>query len=191
MCPSHPASFTVPPDARDVSVPLNVLLRRVLIPTLGLLLVPALVFAQAWGLDRLLDAVVNWESFLLTLLGFVLLMVAHELVHAVGWAFFGRLPLRAIRFGVDRKTLSPYAHVPLPMPARAYRIGAALPLFITGVVPWLLALLTGSGVLAALGALLISGAAGDLFVLWIIRDVPANARVIDHPTNAGCFVLPD
>lgn len=191
MRPSPAESFTVPPGARDVSIPLDALLRRALIPTLALLLAPLVVFALLWRADLLLDAVTSLGSFVLVLLGFVLLVVAHELVHAAGWAVFGRLPLSAIRFGVDGKTLSPYARALLPMPASAYRVGAALPLLLTGVVPWLLALLTGSGPLAVVSALLISGAVGDLLVLWVIRDVPAQARVIDHPANAGCFVLPD
>ncbi|MGQ9888531.1 MAG: DUF3267 domain-containing protein [Aggregatilineales bacterium] len=191
MRPSPAEPFTPPPGARDVSIPLDVVLRRALLPALSLLLIPLAVFAWLWGVDLLLNALTSLESLALALLGFALLIVAHELVHAIGWVVFGRLPLSAIRFGVDRKTLSPYACALLPMPAGAYRVGAALPLLVTGVVPWLLALLTGSGALAVVSALLISGAVGDLLVLSVIRSVPAQARVIDHPSNAGCLVLPD
>ncbi len=185
-----PAAFVPPPGARDVSLPLNEVLRLALAPALLLLALPLLIFALRWGGAPLWDGVAGLAGLARGLAGFALLTAAHELVHAAGWVVFGGLPLRAIRFGLDAKTLSPYTRALLPMPARAYRIGAALPLLFTGVLPWLAALHTGSGLLALLGALLISGAVGDLLVLWVIRALPAQARVLDHPTGAGCYVLP-
>lgn len=183
--------FSAPPGARDVSIPLDKVLRLALIPALALFALPLLVYSLRWGSGPLLDSVAGLDGLALALVGFALLIVAHELVHAAGWIVFRRLSPRAIRFGLDVKTLSPYARALVPMRARAYRIGAALPLLVTGIVPWLWALHTGNALLAVLAALLISGAVGDLLVLWAIRAVPAHARVIDHPSNAGCYVLPD
>lgn len=189
--PTRAEPPAVPPGARDVSIPLDAVLRLALLPALLLLALPLLLFALRWGGGPLWDSAAGLGGLARTLGGFTLLIVAHELVHTAGWVVCGRLPLRAIRFGLDAKTLSPYARALVPMRARAYRIGAALPLLLTGVLPWLVALARGDGLLALLGALLISGAVGDLLVLWAIRAVPADARVLDHPTSAGCYVLPD
>lgn len=166
-------------------------MRYALVPALALFVGPLAVYALIWGIGPLLDVLVTVEALLLTLAGFVALIIAHEVVHAVGWMIAGRLPPRSIRFGIDRKTLSPYARAMTPLRARAYRIGAALPLLVTGIAPWLLALFTADARLAMIAALLISGAVGDLYVLWAIREVPGQARVLDHPSSAGCYVLPD
>ncbi len=93
-----------------------------------------------------------------------------------------------ISFGVDRASLTPYTHIAAPMTARAYRIGAMTPGLLTGALPTLAAWVSGSGALSLIGALMSVGAVGDLIVLWVIRRVPGDTLVMDHPTNAGCWV---
>jgi hypothetical protein len=63
-----------------------------------------------------------------------------------------------------------------------------MPGLLTGVIPSLIALITGNGLLMLFGAAMFAGAVGDAIVLWIIRDVPANAEVLDHPDAVGCYV---
>ena len=75
------------------------------------------------------------------------------------------------------------------MTAQAYRIGAITPGILLGCVPIVISTVLGDGFLAILGALLTAGAVGDVFVLWLLRDVPPSTKVIDHPTRAGCIVL--
>lgn len=129
------------------------------------------------------------SAYLLGVAAVVLLLIGHELAHALGWVMFGGVPLRKIRFGFDRKTGNPYAHAQVPMRAWGYRIGAGLPLVITGLLPVLIGILANIPWLTVAGAVLTSGASGDLIVLWIIRALPADALVLDHPKNAGCYVV--
>ncbi|MBE0690578.1 MAG: DUF3267 domain-containing protein [Anaerolineae bacterium] len=116
-------------------------------------------------------------------------IVLHEGIHALGWKFFGNLRWRDLRFGVDRKTLSPYCHARVPMSARAYRIGALLPGILTGLLPTVAGIVLEHAFLTAIGAVLLSAAIGDLIVLWVLRTIPPDAHVLDHPSNAGCYVL--
>lgn len=176
---------------RDVSVPIDQIAQQAIVPALALLVAPLLVYWVLWGLGGFLPAIFSPPGLLLIVGGFFALVIAHEVVHAVGWMVFGGVPPAEIRFGLDRATLSPYAHARTAMPATGYRIGAALPLLLTGILPWLAALLLGSPPLAALSAVLISAAIGDLYVLWVIREVPGGAQVLDHPAQAGCYVLLD
>lgn len=176
---------------RDVSIPIDEIARHALIPALLLLVLPVLIYLLLWGFDGFFSSVFSLPGLLAGVAGFFVLVIAHEVVHAAGWVVFGGVNPANIRFGLDRASLSPYAHARTAMPATGYRIGAALPLFLTGVAPWLAALLLGSPVLAVLGGILISSAIGDLYVLWIIREVPGSARVLDHPSQAGCYVLLD
>jgi hypothetical protein len=117
----------------------------------------------------------------------ILGIVAHELLHGLGWAAAGRLPLSAIRFGMNWKAVSPHAQCTVPLPAAAYRLGAAAPGFLLGLVPAVAGSLSGQGSLAAFGWLMTLGAGGDMVVLWLIRSLPGSVLVQDHPTRAGCI----
>jgi len=112
-------------------------------------------------------------------------LLAHELLHAAGFLLAG-VPASEIRFGIERRTLSPYAHTPAQMPARGYRLALMAPGVILGVLPAAAGLITGSNLLAALGMFQLIGATGDMYVLWLMRKLPADALVCDHPTLLGC-----
>lgn len=169
---------------RDVSVPLEQLVNPAIGVSLLLLALPLIPHALLWGVSG-----GDLGAFALGTLATALLIVAHEAVHALGWIVFGGVPPAAMRFGVHWGTLSPYAHASAPMPARGYRIGAVLPLFVTGLLPALLGTVTNTGWLTLAGAILTMGAAGDVLVLRIIRALPGTTRVLDHPQNAGCYVV--
>ena len=152
---------------------------------MGLLLmvVPLVPFVFLYGMPALWG---NINVFGL-ILGFIVLIVGHELVHAIGWKFTSGLPWRRFSFGVLWRVLAPYCHAKDPMALTPYRIGAVLPLFVTGILPWLVGLIQADATLTIVGALLISGAIGDIYVLWVLRDLSTRALVQDHPSRAGCI----
>ncbi len=147
----------------------------------------AVPFALLWGWPALFAGA---RAAFGNLLIFVAVLGAgifvHEGLHALGWLLAGRVARRDIAFGL--KSLTPYAHCKVPMRARAYRIGGALPGVALGVLPALIGIFTGAGWLAAWGALFAMTAAGDWMILWLLRRTPADALVSDHPTMAGCEV---
>lgn len=114
-------------------------------------------------------------------------VVAHEGLHALGWIAAGVRP-SDIRFGVFWKMMTPYAHSRAPMPARAYRLGCALPGVAIGLVPAAAGIAAGSLPVAAFGAFFLAGAGGDFLVLWMIRHVEAETLVKDHSDAVGCLV---
>lgn len=132
-----------------------------------------LAFHEFMNLQRLLPAVV---------VGTIL----HEGLHGAGWAFFGRLPFGTMRYGFSVRTLTPFAHCPVPLPASAYRTGTALPAIALGLFPAVAAIVTGSGFMIIFAAFFLGAASGDLLCLWIMREVPPEVPVRDHPTRAGC-----
>jgi hypothetical protein len=121
----------------------------------------------------------------------VLGIVVHELIHGVAWAATARRPLSIIRFGVNWKAMAPHAQCTVPIPAAAYRLGAAAPGLVLGVIPAVAGALTGFGAVAVFGWLMLLGAGGDLVVLWLIRSLPGQVPVQDHPTRAGCVIAGD
>lgn len=116
-------------------------------------------------------------------------VVLHEGIHGLTWMLAGRLKPSDIKYGVLWSALTPYAHPKVPISARAYRIGAAMPGILLGVVPALAGIATGSAFVSGWGAIFLSVASGDLLILLTIRSVPAEALVCDHPTRFGCEVL--
>lgn len=114
---------------------------------------------------------------------------AHELIHGLSWAIVGKKPYSSIKFGFMWKTLTPYAHVKEPLEVNAYRLGAFMPGLFLGILPFIIAMLTGSGDLMWFSLLHTSAASGDWLILWVTRSVKPGSLVEDHPTNAGCYVL--
>ena len=116
-------------------------------------------------------------------------VVLHELIHGIAWAYFGNMPRTAIRFGFKLSALTPYAHCREPLPASVYRIGAAAPAVLLGLLPVFAATVTGAGVILLPGLLFLAASAGDFLILWILRGVRPQQRVQDHPDRAGCLVF--
>ena len=115
-------------------------------------------------------------------------VLAHEALHALAWKLAAGLPWREMKLGFQWKTLTPYAHARVPMAARAYRIGAATPGVVLGLLPVAVALATADGAWLLFGLLFTFAAGGDALILWLLRGVAPGRLVEDHPTRAGCYV---
>lgn len=119
---------------------------------------------------------------------FLVAIVVHEGLHAVGFLLAGA-PRRALHFGMDRKTLSPYAGCRIAVRVSAYRLAVLLPGLVLGVLPWVYGMAAGVGWAAVWGALMILTAGGDAIILWIVRDLDGGTLVLDHPSRAGCQIV--
>ena len=64
-----------------------------------------------------------------------------------------------------------------------------MPGLVLGILPATAGLLLGSGGLLVFGIVFTAAAGGDFLILWMIRNVPSNSLVEDHPTRAGCYVF--
>jgi hypothetical protein len=144
--------------------------------------VPYVVLWPSASLQAALDDLLS--PFLLIL---AFSVVAHELLHGVGAVLVGGVPWREIAFGI--KGLMVYAHCKTPMAASAYRVTLALPGVLLGFVPGALGLVWGNAWLIVYGVLMSIAALGDAIVVWLIRSVPNDACVQDHPSAPGCQVL--
>lgn len=144
-------------------------------------------FVWRWGWGPFADA--GGEVPMLFMVGALVVgIVAHEVLHAVAWKLAAGIPWADMKLGFQWKTFTPYAHARVPMPARAYRIGAATPGVVLGLVPCAVALLTGDGAWMLFGLLFTLAAGGDALILWLLRGVAPGRLVEDHPTRAGCYV---
>jgi hypothetical protein len=116
-------------------------------------------------------------------------IVVHELIHGIAWTLASGNGWDKIKFGFQLKTLTPYAHSTVPMKQRAYQIGAAMPLIVLGILPYLFALVAKNPMVLGFGVFFTYAAAGDIMILWITRHVDKNQLVQDHPTDAGIVLV--
>ena len=125
-------------------------------------------------------------------LGLVLVVagiVVHELIHGATWACFAKRGWKSISFGVIWKMLTPYCHCDEPMHIPAYMIGAMMPCFVLGVLPAIVALIVGSLPMLAWGVFFIASAAGDIWMTWLLTKEDSKRLVLDHPSEAGFYVM--
>ena len=179
----------LPEGRRDVSLSMermNLLAIPAALLPLLVTLVPFFILRGGAALLAGGRELMAWYVLIPGLLGGI---VVHEVIHGLSWAFFGRKPLRSVRYGVSWKTLTPFAHCTEPMTARAYRRGAVMPGIILGAVPAAIGLATGSGAWMLYGMIFLVAAVGDFIVLWLLRGVPGDVLVEDHPSRAGCYVF--
>ncbi|GAB4461367.1 MAG: DUF3267 domain-containing protein [Anaerolineales bacterium] len=148
------------------------------------------MYIYRWGADQFAAGFNElFANFFIFMAVFFLGIVVHELIHGFTWMLFGKLPFNAIKFGFQARTLTPYAHCKIPLKVNPYRIGAAMPCILLGLLPAIAGILNGNGVLLAFGILFTTAAGGDLLILWLIRKVSSDKLVEDHPTNAGCYII--
>jgi hypothetical protein len=124
-------------------------------------------------------------GILIFLAAYLVLIVAHELLHALGYKLFGRAKTK---FGVNLKALMPYAAAQSPMSITAYRWSVVLPTLV--LVPPLIfiGLDAGSFGFYVMGVLLLVSGFGDGWIMWALRKYGSNVTVMDHPSKAGCIV---
>ena len=144
-------------------------------------------FGPFWLIWRDLGGA-DWNLFVFALL-FLAGAVVHELLHGITWMMTGGASHETVKFGFQAKTLTPYAHCTEPLGVGAYRLGAAVPGIVLGIVPAIVAIAIGHAGLLVFGFLFTLAAGGDALILWVLRDVPEGAMVEDHPERAGCYVI--
>lgn len=148
------------------------------------------VYAAAWGWASLDEGLAAWFDAWIAMIGALVGgALVHEMLHALAWRAAG-VPRGHVRLGFSWRALTPYAHADVPMPARTYRIGAVTPGVVLGLVPLALATLRDGPLVFWFGLLFTVAAGGDALILWLLRGVPPEALVQDHPSRAGCLVLP-
>jgi hypothetical protein len=169
-------------DDRSIS-----LLKANLIATAGLipvLLIGVGLFTLLWG-----PGSYTFDMSWIALGVFIVGVVAHELLHGVGWQLAMDDADVDVSYGFKWQALTPYAHLTGPVHLRVYRVGTWLPGVVLGLVPLVLGLALGSSDLLTFGMTFTWSAAGDFMVLWTLRDLPPDVRVEDHPDRAGARVL--
>ncbi len=158
------------------------------VASISTLLICSLLF---WEMARHFPNYAPFQAvdILLFLIGLPLLIAFHEGVHALAWMLYGKLPLKAFKFGIIWRGFMPYCHCKEPITVRVYRLGALMPLIIT--VPIFIGVLFfhPAGWTALLTAFSLSGCLGDVWLFQKLNPMKRDDLVLDCPDEAGCDVI--
>jgi hypothetical protein len=129
------------------------------------------------------------QSYLYLIMFIIVSVPIHELIHAIGFRFFGNIPWAKIKFGFVVKLLAPYAHPAVPINITAYTWAGALPGLILGVLPLITGLIIRSMLLSFLGMTAMAMAGGDVLTLWKLRDAPKDSYILENQEQDGFTIM--
>ncbi len=129
-----------------------------------------------------------WSVWVTGLLLLIIGILVHEGIHGLTAVYYGKISWQETRFGVQWKSLTPYFHSTVPMAVEKYRIVVIMPLLVLGLIPYLGAMLLGNTWLLAFGITFTISAFGDLLILWMMRKIPPQLSVQDHPSKVGLLI---
>ena len=156
------------------------------------LVLTASAFLLLWFLKIVIERDFSFSLSLWTvvffIIGYILLIILHELFHLLGFRVFGDVPWKKMIVGVNLKMGIAYATTDQLMTNRAIRKALLLPFWTTGILPAFIGLYIGSGLLVSLSALLIGGAAGDFAMYKELKELPDDWVVKDDPELPKLYV---
>lgn len=152
----------------------------------------AMVFTYSlvWGWEKTgSDFLIIYSHYGVALFLLIAGTFIHELLHGFTWMKMADLHWEDIKFGFKLRALTPYAHCKKPITANAYRWGILIPGFILGFLPYIGSLILDYAWLLVFGFIFTLAAGGDFLMFWIIREIPEERLVEDHPERVGCKVV--
>ncbi|KGR91861.1 hypothetical protein CD30_02830 [Ureibacillus massiliensis 4400831 = CIP 108448 = CCUG 49529] len=152
----------------------------------------SVLFIIANGLiHQHLTITITFWSFLIFIIGYIFLIVLHEIFHLIGFVIFGKVKIKELDYGVNLKLGVAYATTTKPLKNSAMKKALLLPLWTTGVLPTILGIIIDSNLVVLLGAFLIAGAAGDIYMYKELLKFPKNALIKDDPNLPRLYVYTD
>ncbi|MBO7177937.1 MAG: DUF3267 domain-containing protein [Clostridia bacterium] len=119
-----------------------------------------------------------------------ILFALHEGVHAIAF-LIGGAPKTSIRFGAIPKKMILYCTTSEPIKPVAYKISLLAPLVVLGIIPYIISTIILSFPYLILFSIMISGAAGDVMMLYRLTGLKKVKLILDHPKAPAFYALYD
>ena len=125
---------------------------------------------------------------------FIVLIVAHELIHGLTRSLYAEHHFKDIDFGFMKEYLTPYCTCTTPLQKSHYIMGALMPCLVLGILPTAIGILLGSHLLFWIGIVMILAAGGDIMIVIKVLAYKSQGDskeilVYDHPTQAGSVIF--
>jgi hypothetical protein len=129
-----------------------------------------------------------WGNFVIILFVITIGIILHELIHGITWANYCKNGFKSIKFGVLWKMLTPYCHCVEPLKVEHYIIGGIMPVIILGFLPFAYSIFTGNALWLFFSVFFTMAAVGDFLIINLLRKENKDDLVLDHPSEAGCYI---
>ena len=180
----------------DITVSIEMVKKDGLRLVLPVELVIVGLFALIHKSDDLIDIVKNHPVKLIIgvvifAIANIVLMVAHELIHAMFWAIGTEGGFKNIEFGIIKEQLVAYCNCKVPLPKSRYLIGGIMPVTILGIGLGIVSLITGSFLIMMIAIFQLGLGEGDMVItskLLQYKTASKDVIYVDHPTELGAIV---
>lgn len=125
------------------------------------------------------------------IIGYIVLIILHEIFHLIGFVVFGKVPFASLTYGLELSKGYAYATSSAPLQNRPMRKVLLLPFWTTAVIPTIIGFWIQDQVLVLLGAMLAAGAAGDFFMYRELRKEKDDAWILDDQSQPRLYVYDD
>ncbi len=120
-----------------------------------------------------------------------LLIIFHEVLHAVAALLWGRVLWSSIHFGFKWRQLIFYCHCDKPLKVNTYRIFVLFPLIVTTPAAGLILWLDPSIWSLLFFSVTIASCAGDVLLFVKTRQIENDKWIQDHDSEPGFYILPE
>jgi hypothetical protein len=126
------------------------------------------------------------------LLYIILFIFAHELLHGIGFRYIGGAPWKDIRYGFNKKYLTPFCTCKDLIMERNRFIGVILlPTIILGIGTSIITFYSSNLFWTLVLGYIFFGGSGDIYMAYDILKYSKTYKFMDHPTEPGYIVYED
>ncbi|MCF6466328.1 DUF3267 domain-containing protein [Clostridium sp. Cult2] len=120
----------------------------------------------------------------------ILVIPAHEGLHAIGFMLLSKAPKVNIKFGLHKKYFMPYCHCSnFENTKFGYISSMLLPNIILTIITIAIIFFTSNIYWSLVSSFVVSSGAGDYYMAYLVLKYPNTERFIDHPTEPGFYVI--
>lgn len=120
-----------------------------------------------------------WTDYFIIVGFFVVGFLIHEFLHVIVWVICSEDKWKSLRYGLDINYMKPYINCEEAVKVNQYRIQKVLPVIITSIIPYIVALIIGNYHLAVASALLFGMCGVDLRVLILLRKENKDNYIVN------------
>jgi hypothetical protein len=175
---------------REFSLSNQEINRKTMLYVLPLLIILALPYLIFWSKNLFEELkLILITNFYLSLPVFLLGIVMHEFLHGITCTVFVKTRFKSIKFGISKKSFTPYCHCSKPIKLKYYLWGLIMPAVLLGILPVIFSWFTGIPAIFLFGLVFTLLAAADIILFTKLLKLDKNKLVEDLPDKPGCRLL--
>ena len=148
-----------------------------------IVLLTILTFVFTGNIDFIID--INLFSFVLIFVWLIL----HEILHGIGFLSLGKVKRKNVVFGAELEKGIFYCMCKEKISKLNILIALGLPIFLIGIVPYIIGICIDNNLLVLLGVFNISGSVGDLLMMIDIILMPNDILYMDLDDTTSFTIL--